>query len=194
MLKVGVQSAGWYNKNDPLGSFEYIKECGFESIDFNIDHYMSTGKLAKEGIYPTLFDQPIVLNEDAFRKELEESLMDKLERTVTNHRKQPFSPDDLAENLVTGLSSGYYLYFRSVYNDWNLGRVHLSQAQRAANFFFVRENCYGSMFRYNRNGEFNIPYGGMSYNNKDFSYILLCLNRTNQHMFRLHNIYFLFCG
>ena len=42
-----------------------------------------------------LFDQPIVLNEDAFRKELEESLMDKLERTVKNHRKQPFSPDDL---------------------------------------------------------------------------------------------------
>ena len=59
MLKVGVQSAGWYDRNDPLRSFEYIKECGFESIDFNIDHYMSTAKLAKEGIYPTLFDQPI---------------------------------------------------------------------------------------------------------------------------------------
>ena len=59
MLKVGVQSAGWYDRNDPLKSFEYIKECGFESIDFNIDHYMSTGKLAKEGIYPTIFDQPI---------------------------------------------------------------------------------------------------------------------------------------
>ena len=59
MLKVGVQSAGWYNKNDPLGSFEYIKACGFESIDFNIDHYMSTGKLVKDGIYPTLFDKPI---------------------------------------------------------------------------------------------------------------------------------------
>lgn len=59
MLKVGVQSAGWYDRNDPLKSFEYIKECGFESIDFNIDHYMSTGKLAKEGIYPTIFDQPV---------------------------------------------------------------------------------------------------------------------------------------
>ena len=59
MLKVGVQSAGWYDRNDPLRSFEYIKECGFDSIDFNIDHYMNTGKLAKEGIYPTLFDQPI---------------------------------------------------------------------------------------------------------------------------------------
>ena len=30
MLKVGVQSAGWYSKNDPMGSFRYIKECGFD--------------------------------------------------------------------------------------------------------------------------------------------------------------------
>lgn len=59
MLKVGVQSAGWYDRNEPLKSFEYIKSCGFESIDFNIDHYMNTGKLAKEGIYPTIFDQSI---------------------------------------------------------------------------------------------------------------------------------------
>ena len=59
MLKIGVQSAGWYNKNDPLGSFQYIKECGFESIDFNIDHYLNIGKLLKEGIYPSFFDQSI---------------------------------------------------------------------------------------------------------------------------------------
>ncbi len=115
-----------------------------------------------------MFSYPIILDEEAFRNELMDSLLDKLIRTKKNHAKKPFSPDDLAENLVTGLTSGYYLYFRSVYNDWNLGRVSLSAGLRAANFFFVRENCYGSMFRYNRNGEFNIPYGGMSYNKKDF--------------------------
>ena len=115
-----------------------------------------------------MFPSPIVLEEETFRAELEASLLDKLCRTKKNHQKNPFSPDDLAENLVTGLTSGYYLYFRSVYNDWNLGRISLPASQRAANFFFVRENCYGSMFRYNRNGEFNIPYGGMSYNKKDF--------------------------
>ena len=116
-----------------------------------------------------LFDQPIVTDEGVFYEELEASLWDKLWRTVKNHKKQPFPADDLAENLVTGLSSGYYLYFRRVFNDWQLGRTTLSPGQRAANFFFIRENCYGSMFRYNKNGEFNIPYGGMSYNNKDFS-------------------------
>ncbi|MBR2328556.1 MAG: sugar phosphate isomerase/epimerase, partial [Clostridia bacterium] len=59
MLKVGVQSAGWYSKDDPMSSFRYIKECGFESIDFNIDHYLNIGKLVKEGVYPSFFDKSI---------------------------------------------------------------------------------------------------------------------------------------
>ncbi len=58
MLKVGVQSAGWYNHAEALKSFEYIKDCGFEAVDYNIDMYFSTGKASKEGLYPTLFDKP----------------------------------------------------------------------------------------------------------------------------------------
>ena len=59
MLKVGVQSAGWYDHKKALESFEYIKSCGFEAIDYNIDHYLSPSKLAKEGIYPTIFDKSV---------------------------------------------------------------------------------------------------------------------------------------
>lgn len=113
-----------------------------------------------------LFSLP--LDTSAFRQELESAVFDKLRRTARNHKKRPFSPADLTENLVTGFASGFYLYARRVYNDWTLGRVSLPEAQRAANFCFVREYCYGSMFRYNAKGEFNIPYGGMSYNQKDF--------------------------
>jgi len=103
----------------------------------------------------------------AFRKELERNVWDKLCRTAVNHRKKPFSPEDLSENLITGFASGYYMYFRQVYNNHILGIKKLPAAEAAANFFFVRESCYGSMFRYNAKGEFNIPYGGMSYNDKD---------------------------
>lgn len=116
-----------------------------------------------------LFPFPLVQEEAAFRKELEESVWDKLIRTEANHAKRPFSPEDLSENLVTGFASGYYMYFRQVYNDWNMGRNRLAVPSQCANFFFIREFCYGSMFRYNAKGEFNIPYGGMSYNDKDFS-------------------------
>lgn len=40
---------------------------------------------------------------------------------------------------------------------------------RIANYYFIREFCYGSMFRYNSSGDFNIPYGGIGYNDKDFT-------------------------
>ncbi len=36
-------------------------------------------------------------------------------------------------------------------------------------FYFVRENAYASMFRYNKRGGFNVPYGGISYNRKDLA-------------------------
>ena len=49
------------------------------------------------------------------------------------------------------------------------GREPTSRGARAcADFLFVRDYCYGSMFRHNASGEFNIPYGGTSYNGKRF--------------------------
>ena len=59
MLKIGIQTAGLFNKEDPLGSLTYIKECGFDAIDFSIDNYMPTASLVTKGIYPTIFDLEI---------------------------------------------------------------------------------------------------------------------------------------
>lgn len=109
----------------------------------------------------------LVLNEEQFRQQMKRMVTDKFERTIANHHKRPFSDEDLKENLITGFVSGFYMYFRKVYNDIALGCVSVSAAYQAANFYYIREYCYGSMFRYNVKGEFNIPYGGMSYNRKD---------------------------
>ena len=130
------------------------------------------------------FPQPLVLDHRAFYRELRRMVTDKYLRTVANHRKKPFSPDDLRENLITGFTSGYYMYFRRVFNDIGLKRIAEQTPQyRAANFYFIREYCYGSMFRYNTAGEFNIPYGGMSYNRKDMKYKINAM--FSPHMERL---------
>ncbi|MBE6550888.1 MAG: sugar phosphate isomerase/epimerase [Ruminococcaceae bacterium] len=57
MIKIGVQSAGWYNSEDPDSSFAYIKDCGFDAVDFNIDTFLSGSKLSKEGVFPSIFDK-----------------------------------------------------------------------------------------------------------------------------------------
>ncbi len=116
------------------------------------------------------FSQSLLWDRAQFEQLLCKMAKDKYVRTVKNDAKRPFSLEDLQENLITGFTSGYYMYFRKVYNDIALGRAEDPGAPyRMANFYFIREYCYGSMFRYNARGEFNIPYGGMSYNRKDMT-------------------------
>lgn len=129
-------------------------------------------ELLMEGLWPRIepeISPELELEEKGLRRRLVEAAVDKLRRTVRNHHRQPFSPEDLRENLLTGFASGFYLYVRDLFNDLQAGRrAAPSSAYRIANFYWIREYCYGSMFRYNRQGDFNIPYGGMSYNRKDF--------------------------
>ncbi len=110
-----------------------------------------------------------VPNMDAFTERLAASARDKMRRTKKHESRTPFFEEDLRENLITGFAGGFYLYFRDIYNRIaNDPAAYPNQALNTANFFFIREYCYGSMFRYNNRGEFNIPYGGMTYNRKDF--------------------------
>lgn len=101
------------------------------------------------------FSEELLLDDNAFNGQLIKTALDKMQRTVKNEQKAPFSDEDLKSNLITGFTSGYYMYFRDVFNDIQLKRIEIPSKQyRAANFYFIREYCYGSMFRYNSKGEF----------------------------------------
>ncbi len=119
--------------------------------------------------YDAAIVEDLILDLSEYKSQVYYNVIDKMQRTKKNEIKNPFTASDLKENLITGFTSGTYMYFRNVYNDILLGRnKKVSIQYRCANFYFIREYCYGSMFRYNSKGEFNIPYGGMSYNRKDF--------------------------
>ena len=110
----------------------------------------------------------LVDNKQEFDEYILKMVIDKFVRTKKNNEKSAFSNEDLKNNLITGFSSGYYMYFRNIYNQANLKKKNFSEEYSIANFYYIREYCYGSMFRYNAQGEFNIPYGGISYNKKSF--------------------------
>lgn len=83
------------------------------------------------------------------------------------------------------------MHFRNIYNNIQLENSQgISLQYKIANFYFIREFCYGSMFRYNSKGEFNIPYGGISYNKKDFNRkIKLIFNKETINLFRNTDIF-----
>ena len=134
------------------------------TLDELIEKFMNThsksfNELLKEEVDINLFNLFI-----EFKKNLKSKItrMYKIEQ-----QKTEMCISDIMDNIETAFKSAYYMYFRYLYN--NKKKLKLSDEFYCAVFYFIRDYCYAAMFRYNANGEFNVPYGGISYNRKDFS-------------------------
>lgn len=116
---------------------------------------------------PQLITEPSNLKSE-FEKRLQRDLPKKIARIrslQTFHQKElPLS--EVGANLEASFRSSFYMSVRSRYNQARSRRVF--GPVRDADFFFLREFGYASMFRFNSRGEFNVPYGGISYNRKSF--------------------------
>ncbi len=115
--------------------------------------------------YQNVFSQLADNYNKIFINELKKNLTNKIKRSQNLEKENgEISDIDRLDNIEASLKSAYYMFVRYLQNhssELNVGR-------QAAVFFFIREYCYSSMFRYNKKGEFNVPYGGISYNRKDF--------------------------
>ena len=107
-------------------------------------------------------------NVENFIHELQRNLLSKTKRMkVLEDKKWKLPDSDILANIESALKSAFYMHMRHLYN--NILEYQIPSAYAAAIFFFVRENAYASMFRYNSRGAFNVPYGGISYNRKDLA-------------------------
>lgn len=115
--------------------------------------------------HDVFFSSLAKLKIDVFFKELVKNLAGKIIRSQKLEKEHGEIPDnDRICNIESALKSAYYMYVRYLLNHTE----SLSIGKQSAVFYFIREYCYSSMFRYNKKGEFNVPYGGISYNRKDF--------------------------
>lgn len=124
--------------------------------------------IKEEDCFNGLFLKKFCLDEQNLLKQIISNLISKIHRTREIERQRGKLPKgDLHKNIETAFRSGFYMHFRDVMN-FNGNKYKISLPKKIANYYFIREFCYGSMFRFNANGYFNIPYGGIGYNKKDF--------------------------
>lgn len=71
------------------------------------------------------------------------------------------SQENYQKILTTSRKTAFYMLVRKIYND-----LKVTNELKTACYYFLREYCYSSMFRFSKDGKFNVPYGGMSYNTK----------------------------
>ena len=143
---------------------------------FNIDilknyyksnQYNSRQELKKFIMNTKLFDDISQLVHTLEKKYMvkifSDCVFDKFGRTrkIENARGKLQQNSDYCDNIESGFKRGLYTILRKIYNE-----TKVFNGFSSALFFFIREYCYSSMFRYNSRGDFNVPYGGISYNHK----------------------------
>jgi len=105
---------------------------------------------------------------DVFQREIGSNLARKMLRMQELARENGnLDRKNVFANIDTAIHSAFYMYIRYLYN--HAENLRLPTPLTIATYYYLREFCYSSMFRYNKDGKFNVPYGGMAYNTKDFS-------------------------
>lgn len=120
------------------------------------------------------------------------SITDKMLRTRRHEdRNGEWSDEDVQAQIETAVHAGLYTYIRDGYQP-------ASELERVAKFLYLREFCYGAMFRFNKDGKFNIPYGGRSYDKKSLTTkinywfsdeVVSLLQRTEKHTLSFEQLF-----
>lgn len=152
------------NKNDV-----YIKEW--------IDNFMKLKIIEIKNILA------INLNFEIFIKEIKKNLFSKIKRMKKIELEKGKLPStDILDNFEAAIKSALYMYYRYLHN--NIIKYQIKVSQESAIFFFIRNYAYSGMFRYNKSGDFNVPYGGIGYNRKNLRKKLdyLQSDKLNRHL------------
>lgn len=102
---------------------------------------------------------------DVLVSEMRTNLFRKMTRMKELELSKHMLPeDDIDDNILTAIKSALYMYYRHLYNKGASSGIN--EVMHTALFLFIRNYCYSGMFRYNDDGLFNVPYGGIAYNAK----------------------------
>ena len=114
-----------------------------------------------------MFSSTFNFNTLNFIKELQINILRKIKRMKQLEKLHGIlHNDDIVANIETSLKSAFYMHFRYIYN--NIEKYKIKEPVKSAIFLYIRNFAYSGMFRYNSNGKFNVPYGGIGYNRKNF--------------------------
>lgn len=135
-------------------------EINLSQVKNSIENFINENKARILSNLPSVF----TMNKDVFISEIKINLIRKFQRMKKIELEKWLLPEeDVRINIETAFMSALYMYFRELYNDKNIQK----QAEfYTALFLFIRNYAYSGMFRYNDSGDFNVPYGGASYNSK----------------------------
>lgn len=119
-----------------------------------------------------------IVNNDIYLKFLKRELAakDKIIARINKEKQEAneisLTAEEEAIQKKTGVFAALYYMYRELYNQKNKDKSF--DVNHITYWFVMREIAYSGMFRFSSSGNFNVPYGGISYNNKNF------INKLNE--------------
>lgn len=152
------------NNKDFIKTYKLFSENKID--DEKLKNWVTSFVLKHSMEFNGMFDTNFNVNIDNFLKELRKNINNKMKRMKRIELDRGKLPDnDILDNMESALKSAFYMHFRYLYN--NIKKYSIEHSFAVAIFFFIRNYAYSGMFRYNKSGGFNVPYGGIGYNRKN---------------------------
>jgi len=154
------------NKEDFVSLYEKYSNNNINEVKLKDWIYAFALKHSSE--FKSMFKTSFNVNSENFLKEIKKNIVSKIKRMKKIELERgKLSDSAMLDNMEASLKSAFYMHFRHLYN--NIKKYEIKPSFATAIFFFIRNYAYSGMFRYNNDGVFNVPYGGIGYNKKNLS-------------------------
>lgn len=157
-LNINICNSYINDKSEDLANiYRFVKE---QNRMF-FSHLIEFDRLWKE-IEQETFNLSELFDTNIYLQYFNQSLRLK-KRKIVSLEEDGYKISDTDKNdiVLTAKKTAFYMCVRDLYNN-----IDNDLYLHTACFYFIREYCYSSMFRFSKDGKFNVPYGGRSYNLK----------------------------
>lgn len=157
-------------KNSCLENFNNYTFNDLSEKDFKTNIKIVIETESEKWLDRELFSPDFILDKNKTVKQITKSLTSKLNRIKLIYIREgkKFTDEEMIQHIDVGIKSGIYTQIRTIMNESFLHKADVPLIHSISCWYLVREFCFSAMFRFNDNGEFNIPYGGIGYNKKDY--------------------------
>jgi len=146
----------------------YLDFSNSKTTDLDVKNWIVEFIFKHSKEFNGMLESNFNINLENFIKELNKNLVSKTKRMKKIELEKGKLPHkDILDNIESAFKSAFYMHFRYLYN--NIEKYNIEKSKEVAIFFFIRNFAYSGMFRYNKSGGFNVPYGGIGYNRKNLS-------------------------
>jgi DNA adenine methylase len=146
----------------------YLDFSNNKTTELDIKNWIAEFVFKHSKEFNGMLESSFNINLENFIKELNKNLVSKTKRMKKIELDKGKLPKhDILDNIESAFKSAFYMHFRHLYN--NIKKYNIEKSKEVAIFFFIRNFAYSGMFRYNKSGGFNVPYGGIGYNRKNLS-------------------------